>query len=168
MKLSFYVYEKCCRHKTCHLKDYVPGTWDSGLGKGKLRNCIHTSLMIQRNQRLYIGSSPFEFYAHTWLRLVKQNFNLQFIVNMDISEYQTNLITNEQRQYILLPASTENPRNISSEPMAHPPPFMSSVQEMRERYLARKEKHGDEEKSMGGMKKLVQSWKTKAFMEIKW
>ena len=116
--------------------------------------------MIQRNQRLYIGSSPFEFYAHTWLRLVKQNFNLQFIVNMDISEYQTNLITNEQRQYILLPASTENPRNISSEPMAHPPPFMSSVQEMRERYLARKEKHGDEEKSMGGMKKLVQSWKT--------
>ena len=69
---------------------------------------------------------------------------------MDISENQTNLITNEQRQYILLPASTENPRNISSEPMAHPPPFMSSVQEMRERYLARKEKHGGEEKSMGG------------------
>ena len=30
----------------------------------------------------------------------------------------------------------------------------------RESYLARKEKHGDEEKSMGGMKKLVQSWKT--------
>ena len=79
---------------------------------------------------------------------------------MDISEYQTNLISNEQRHYILLPASTESPRNISSEPMAHPPPFMSSVQEMRERYLARKEKHGDEEKSMGRMKKLVQSWKT--------
>ena len=78
------------------------------------------------------SSSPFEFYAHTWLRLVKQNFNFQFIVNMDISEYQTNLITNEQRQYILLPASTENPRNISSEPLAHPPPFMSSVQELRE------------------------------------
>ena len=36
-------------------------------------------------------------------------------------------IMSEGRNYTILPASAVNPRNVSSEPFAHPPPFMPTV-----------------------------------------
>ena len=44
----------------------------------------------------------------------------------------------EARNYTILPATAVNPRNVSLEPMTHPPPFMPTVREMRKRYVTRK------------------------------
>ena len=60
---------------------------------------------------------------------------------MDASGSQLNLNMSEQRQYIIPPASSENPRNISSEPMTQPPLFLSAVREPRTKQC-RYEKNG--------------------------
>jgi hypothetical protein len=73
---------------------------------------------------------------------------------------EININLNDARQYAILPASAENPWNISSEPMTHPPPFMSTVREMRGRYMTRIENIQDQKGKNKDMKKIVQKWKT--------
>ena len=63
--------------------------------------------------------------------------------------------------YAILPASAENPRNLCSEPVTHPPPFMPTVREMRKRYVSHTRNTSDiNEKNRSTSKKAVQKWKT--------
>ena len=67
----------------------------------------------------------------------------------------------EGRNYTILPASAVNPRNVSSEPFAHPPPFMPTVREMHERYVARMGNIDNvSQNNKDASKKIVQKWKT--------
>ena len=63
--------------------------------------------------------------------------------------------------YTILPASAENPRNVCSEPVTHPPPFMPTVREMQKRYVSHTWNTNDiNEKNRSTSKKAVQKWKT--------
>ncbi len=88
-------------------------------------------------------------------------FENYIMAGMDFLGLQIDANLSEGRNYTILPASAANPRNIGSEPVTHPPPFMSSVREMRERYVARIGNINDvNEKNKSTSKKTVQKWKT--------
>jgi hypothetical protein len=82
------------------------------------------------------------------------------MAGMNFSGLQVDIDLNEGN-ITILPASAVNPRNISSEPVAHPPPFMATVKEMCERYVARIGNiDAVAEKNPSTLKRSVQKWKT--------
>ena len=77
---------------------------------------------------------------------------------MDSLGLQIDVNLSEATNYTILPASAVNPRNVSSEPVTQPPPFLPTVREMRERFVARTGNINDVNKT--NSKKTVQRWKT--------
>ena len=88
-------------------------------------------------------------------------FDNYIMAGIDSLGLQIGVNLSGTNNYTILPASAENPRNLCSEPVTHPPPFMPTVREMRKRYVSHTRNTSDiNEKNRSTSKKAVQIWKT--------